>query len=215
MKHSTYLIVAALQLVALFTILQLGAIPRAASTLSLKCDEQYRREMQEILTQFSGFTNPQTLATYERYMMLLKQQGDLGFTLRPLETDFTSDQRARLRTPLQHYSTCRVRLKSALGITIFDPLAMRKILTPCETTYALELQAAMKHYTGSIPPTRLRDFQDFMVLIKRHEDISFMIMNFERTTPFEVFSKLRIPRQRYDSCKENIIRTFDSAQAAA
>ncbi len=128
MKQITYLTVAVLQAVALFTVLELGAATRAASTLSLRCDEQYRREMQEILTQFSGFTNPQTLATYERYMILLKQQGDLGFTLQPLEASFTSDQRARLRTPLQHYSTCRVRIESALGINIFDPSPLRKML---------------------------------------------------------------------------------------
>lgn len=190
-------------------MLPLEAAQQGGTVFSLLCDEGYRRDMSDILTQFSGFTNRATLDAYRNYMILVKEQVDLGYIFRPLENSFTSYERTRLRTPLQHYVDCRPLFRGLSGLNLLEPTS--KFLSPCERTYAVEVQDALKFYSRIVNPVTLQDYQDFMILVKRYQDLSFRLGYFEKLVSSDVFSKLRLPMRRYNNCKDAFIRAFTPA----
>lgn len=165
------------------------------------CDLHYAQDMEDILKQFSGFTNKNTLDIYKKYMILVKQHEDLGYAITPLENSFNSEQRARLRTPLQHYIVCRSTFVTTLGLDVFSPPRSTG-LSLCEQTYAIELQAALNYYAGIVDSATLQGYQDFMVMLKRYQDIAFRLGAFEKRVPLDVYTKLRIPMVRYNNCKD-------------
>lgn len=184
---------------------------------SFRCDEQYTREMEDVLRVLAFTTPKPLLQEYRNYMILVKQHIDLGFMIRPFEASLVADQRAVLRTPLQNYINCRTTFSStySYGFSQFAP--SKKLLMPCENQYAYEAQTTLNQLARTLAPNTLTDYEDFLVKLKIYTDIAFKIGDFEKrtaTTNYDVTSQpnttiatLRGPSRKYENCKDAIIRS--------
>lgn len=184
---------------------------------SVRCDEQYTREMEDVLRVLAFTTPKPLLQEYRTYMILVKQSIDLGFMLRPFEASIVADQRAILRTPLQNYINCRTTFSStySYGFSQFAP--PKTLLMPCENQYAYEAQTTLNQLARTLAPNALSDYEDFLVKLKMYTDINFKIRDIEKrtaTTNYDVTSQpnttiatLRSPSRKYENCKDAIIRS--------
>ncbi len=179
------------------------------SNFPLMADNQYAIDIKSILVQFSGFSTPTVLKSYETFMIMVKHYIDLGFRIRVLEKRMTSDQRALLRTPMQHYSNCRTTLSIIFNVPFSHPSYAGPQLSLCDRNYAGEMQQI---YTGLIPSTdtnTLQEYKNFMIMLKQYEDLGYRINSFEKITPLTTIAKLRGPMKRYENSIDALIRASD------
>lgn len=173
----------------------------------LRCDAQYAQSIHDILVQFSGFTPKEKLQEYQDYMIRLKQSEDLGYKITPLEGNMTSDTRALMRTPLQHYSNCQVSIGSSLGHDVNTFSTPRETLAPCDATYAVESEKILQDSSAKYPRTLVTGYEAFLVSLKLREDLAFKISDFEKTLEKDTLSRLRFPLDIYLDCRDAIVRT--------
>ncbi len=196
------------KLVFLLCIIPIVLKAQVQPSLALRavCDRHYIENMRSILVQFSGFTDKKTLKTYQNYMLIIKAFDDLGYTIINLDFLLNSEQRTKLRTPMERYSRCQTSVRSAYGRGVGDLSLASRILTPCDRQYAIAMQDTLNYYTPTIPKDVLARYEDFMVLLKQHEDYRFMIHNFEALTPTDKIVKLRSPHARYNRCRTPFVQ---------
>ena len=186
---------------------------RASDTLLRKgCDKIYAENVTSILTQFKGITTTKTREEFKHFMLALKLHSDLGFKLRTFEKKTITDIIAVLRTPLTKYSQCRTRVESNAGYDMITPNPTQRVLLPCETTYAKNLQVVLATFRGQVSNETLSQYRDFMITLKYFEDLVFQINEFEKRAydEFEgnnlTLNKLRLPLRDYNTCRDGIIR---------
>lgn len=174
---------------------------------TVRCDSQYSSDMATILVQFSGHTEPKKLKEYRDYMIMVKQYVDLGYMIRPYEQSLTSEQRAVLRSPMQNYVNCRTTTGTAYGYGIQQFAPPKKLLYPCESQYAFEVQTTLNHLKKTLPTIALLESERYLIALKHFEDIGFSLADFEKRTPTEIIYKLRAAMRRYDNCIDALIRS--------
>lgn len=179
------------------------------SNFPLMADRQYAVDMESTLAQFSGFTRPDVLKAYETFMIMIKHYVDLGFRLQVLQKKMTSPQRALLRTPMQNYNTCRTTINATLRIPFNFPSFVGPELTACDVNYASEVQKISNGLVPITDPATLQEYQNFMLMLKQYEDLSYRITNFEKITPVTTIAKLRGALKKYENAIDALIRASD------
>lgn len=184
---------------------------------TIRCDRQYANDMNEVLAALSRVTPKKRLAEYRDYMIIVKQYIDLGYMLRLFEHVLTSDQRSLLRTPMQNYVNCRTTYGSTYGYGVQQFAPPKNLIMPCEEQYAFETQQTLNGMARHLAPNVLSDYEDYLIKLKRYEDLQFKIADFEKRTATNIFdvneipsvtiAKLRSPSRRYDNCLDAIIRS--------
>ncbi len=176
------------------------------SKLKKGCNALYTENVQTKLDQFKPQTTKEDLKEYRSFMIATKLHSDLGFMLRPFEEILTSTQRVALRTPLQRYSTCRTVLASGVG-SGFQSLGLtRDQLRPCDKTYAVQMQQTLDKLKDHVSPTILTSYRDFMIRLKKFEDLAYAIRQFEKKTNRTLMGRLRLPVREYETCRDSLIR---------
>lgn len=179
---------------------------------TIRCDRQYSSDMADTLVQFSGMTDPKRLKEYGDYMIMVKQYVDLGYMIRPYEQSLTSEQRSILRTPMQNYVTCRTTTGSTYGYGVQQFAPPKKLLSPCESQYAFEVQTTLNELEKKMPtfyllaPMARDECERYLIGLKHYEDLGFSLADFEKRTPTEIIYKLRAPMRRYDKCIDTVIQ---------
>ena len=182
------------------------------SLLRKGCDKIYAENVESILTQFKKIASDKERKTFKEFMMALKLHSDLGFKLRTFEKNTIVDIRAVLRTPITKYSQCRTRVESNLGYNMITPGPTKKVLLPCDATYARHVQDVVDTFRGQVSNKKLKEYRDYMITLKYYEDLVFQISEFEKTAKsvYEgnnlTLNKLRLPLRDYDTCRDAIIR---------
>ncbi len=184
---------------------------------TIRCDRQYADQMADVLAGLSPATTKKKLAEYRDYMIMIKQYIDLGYMLRPFEQLLTSDQRAVVRSPMQNYVNCRTTFGSTYGYGVQQFAPPKSLLMPCEEQYAFETQKILNTMARTLAPNALSDYEDYLVKLKRFEDLGFEIGDFEKRTatinidvnnqPTTTIAKLRGPMRKYDNCIDAVIRS--------
>lgn len=176
------------------------------SQLRKGSDEIYATDVQSILEQFSGLAPQEELKEYKEFMNMIKLHADLEFKITPFEAALTSVGRATLRTPLQRYSECRTSYSSELGPGFQTVGPTKKQIAPCETTYAVLTERVLQAMKKNASPQVLKEFEEFMILLKYADDLAFKIGEFEKKTPNVTTSRLRLPLVKYLTNRDSIIR---------
>ncbi len=176
------------------------------------CTQIFTENMNSILTQFSTIASEKDRKTFKQFMLATKLHSDLGFKLRTFEKNTITDVIAVLRTPITKYSACRTRVESNLGYNMITPGPTKKVLLPCETTYAKHVQVVVDTFRGQVDEETLQQYRDFMITLKYFEDLVFQITEFEKRAKNDyeglnlTLNKLRLPTRQYDTCRDAIIR---------
>jgi hypothetical protein len=76
----------------------------------------------------------------------------------------------------------------------------------CDQRYALEMQLTLDRLQGTMPQDRLQLAQQYMIMVKQHQDLDFRIRQIERRV-FDVptIARLRTPLQEYQRCIDTLI----------
>lgn len=188
----------------MFSCGMLESVPQ--STLRKGCDELYAVDCAQILTQFHGVSTPEQLKEYKQFMLAIKLRNDMLFKLTPFERSIRSEDRALLRSPLTNYTACRSSVGVAFGYDFQTSNPPPEILSPCEKTYAVQMQQALNSLRRTVPAKALAQYEDFMLFLKEYEDYGFVISEFERKTRYATRARLREPLVKYLTCRNSLLR---------
>lgn len=155
------------------------------------CDAVYTSAMNNSLERMRGSFYRINVDQARRYMLILKEQVDLELQIRALErTAFTSQTSTILRIPLNRYQECKV--------VNFD---IRAPMPNCDNVYTSQAQKAIALLRDQQTTTDPRLAEQYIILLKRDNDLDTQIQEFERTVfSGEVVSLLRMPLQSYVNC---------------
>lgn len=170
------------------------------------CDELYAEDVQKILTQFTKIATEQQLKEYKEFMLAIKLRSDLQFKLTPFEYAIIDDIRAVLRTPLTNYTACRSQVGVAFAYDFQTINPSKRVLTPCETTFAAQMQDVLDSLRFRVSSDMLEKSKNFMMLLKYYEDLGFLLAEFERKTHYATRARLREPWAKYNTCRDSLVR---------
>jgi hypothetical protein len=74
--------------------------------------------------------------------------------------------------------------------------------TTCDKRYALGVQEVLQSLRGTMSRDRLQSAQQYMIILKHHQDVDFSIQRLENTVFNNVITRayLRLPLQKYQRC---------------
>lgn len=139
-------------------------------------------------------------------MLAIKLRSDLQFKLTPFEYSIIDDIRALLRTPLTNYTSCRSQVGVAFAYDFQTVNPSKRVLTPCETTFAAQMQDVLNSLKYRVSSDMLKRAEDFMLLLKYYEDLGFLLAEFERKTHYANRARLREPWVKYNTCRDSLVR---------
>lgn len=87
------------------------------------------------------------------------------------------------------------------GIFTASPAAVPSV---CDIKYAQNMQSLLDQAAGFASAKKLKDYSDYMILIKLAEDLTFKVHAFESqisAISSYVLAQLRIPLTRYNTCR--------------
>lgn len=189
-------------------------VTQPKSELRKGCDLIYADNVSFILSSMrSVTTNPPSeadLKEYEAFMNATKMYNDLGLKLQAFEQQLTADIRDILRKPLTEYSRCYTKRATNVGVSFQTIGPSAALLAPCDGAYAVHMQEALNMLRGLVSEQELKYFEDYMINLKTYQDLDFQIKEFEKKTDGRVMSRLRMPLQKYDTCRDSLIRLANS-----
>ncbi len=174
-------------------------------TLRKGCDAIYTEDIEHILTQFMHNSTPNERKDYKKFMLLIKLRNDLLFKLTAFEQTIKSEERALLRTPLTNYTACRSHVGVAFGYEFQTANPSKKVLSPCETSYAAQMQQVLNSVRKLVSKRTLKRYESFMLMLKYYEDLGAMLNEFERKTNYTIRTRLREPLVKYLNCRNSLI----------
>lgn len=195
----------------LFACITIQSISQKA--LRTGCDELYTENMERILTQFQGVTPPEQLKEYREFMLAIKLRNDVLFKLTPMEHNMLSETRALLRSPLTNYTACRSQVGVAFGYDFQTVNPAKRVLAPCETTYAAQIQNILDSLRPKVSADTLKHYEKFLLMLKYYEDLGFILSEFERKTRYAIRARLREPLVKYNTCRDTLIHMQNKAIA--
>lgn len=175
------------------------------SNLRKGCDALYAEHIDSILIQFKGVATQGQLKDYKKFMLAIKLRNDMLFKITPFEQSLKSEDLAVLRAPLTNYTACRSQVGVAFGYDYQTANPSKKVLAPCETSYAAHMQNTLNAMKNGATPATLKRFEDFMLFLKYYADLGFVVKEFERKTAYEVRTRLREPLVRYITCRDSLL----------
>lgn len=198
-------------LLCLIAYLPISSVPQAV--LHKGCDELYAEDCSNILTQFHGVATPEQLKEYKQFMLAIKLRNDMLFKLTPFERSIQSEDRALLRSPLTNYTACRSSVGVAFGYDFQTINPPPGILSPCEKTYAVQMQQILNSLRRTVSARTLAQYEDFMLFLKEYEDYGFVVSEFERKTRYATRARLREPLVKYLTCRNSLLRLLEQSKS--
>ena len=72
--------------------------------------------------------------------------------------------------------------------------------TFCDQSYASNMQSVLMQFSGFTPKTVLKSYQDYMIWVKRYEDLTLKVHGVENLYP-NLIAQLRTPITKYNDCR--------------
>lgn len=99
-----------------------------------------------------------------------------------------------------------VILYSVMTVQQFAQQAIPVWGTTCDQRYAIEMELVKNKLAHEIGIRRLQQAEDYMIMIKQHQDLGFRLSEMERKY-FDIatIANLRMPLQQYSRCRDSFI----------